>query len=39
LLVFWASAAVAIRMMAPSPISPMRSATMVNLPIFGRPER
>jgi hypothetical protein len=32
LVVFWASAAVAIRMVAPTPISPMRSATIVNLP-------
>jgi hypothetical protein len=32
LLVFCASAAVAIRMVAPSPISPMHPQTMVNLP-------
>jgi hypothetical protein len=37
LVVFCASAAVAIRMVAPSPINPMRSATMVNLPISGAP--
>jgi hypothetical protein len=33
LVVFWASAAVAVRMMTPSPISPMRCATIIfNLP-------
>jgi len=33
LLVFCANVAVAVRMRAPRPTSPMRSATMVNLPI------
>ena len=38
LLVFWASAAVAVRMRVPTPISPMRSATTVNLHFRARPE-
>jgi len=38
LLVFWASATVAVRMRVPTPISPMRSATTVNLHFRARPE-